>query len=138
MLIEQTNEKLAQMKLFGMLNSVKDRLSRPDHQSLSSSELLSLVVDDEWLYRENKKMASRLKGAKFKEQTACIENIEYKASRGLKKTEVLELAQNRWITALQNILITGPSGAGKRLWGINEYRGRNPSDGKTAKGYLQG
>jgi len=113
MLVEQTNEKLAQMKLFGMLNSVKDRLSRPDHQSLSSSELLSLVVDDEWLYRENKKMSSRLKGAKFKEQTACIENLEYDASRGMKKAEVLELAQNRWIEAHQNILITGPSGAGK-------------------------
>ena len=113
MLIEQTNEKLAKMKLFGMLNSVKDRLSRPDHQSLSFSELLSLVVDDEWLYRENKRMSSRLKGAKFKEQTACIENLKYNSSRGLKKSQVLELAQMRFITAHQNVLITGPSGAGK-------------------------
>jgi DNA replication protein DnaC len=113
MLVEQTNEKLAQMKLFGMLNSVKDRLSRPDHQSLSFSELLSLVVDDEWLYRENKRMSSRLKGAKFKEQTACIENLKYSSSRGLKKSQVLELAQMRFITAHQNVLITGPSGAGK-------------------------
>jgi DNA replication protein DnaC len=113
MLTEQTNEKLAQMKLFGMLNSVKDRLPRVDHQSLSFSELLGLIVDDEWLYRNNKKMTARLKGAKFKEQTACIENIEYNTNRGLKKTQVLELAQNRWIDAHQNILITGPSGAGK-------------------------
>lgn len=113
MLLEQTNEKLAKMKLFGMLNSVKDRLSRPDHQSLSASELLSFVVDDEWLYRENKKMSSRLREAKFKEQTACIENLDYGAGRGLKKNEVLELAQHRWIAAHQNILVTGPSGAGK-------------------------
>jgi len=113
MLMEQTNEKLGKMKLFGMLNSVKDRLSRPDHQNLSFSDLLSLVVDDEWLYRENKKMSSRLKGAKFKEQTACIENLEYNSSRGLKKSQVLELAQMRFITAHQNVLITGPSGAGK-------------------------
>ena len=113
LLIEQTNEKLAQMKLHGMLHSVKDRLSRPDHASLSFTELFGLIVDDEWMTRENRKMGTRLKVAKFKEQNACIENIEYSISRGLKKTEVLELAQNRYLSAHQNVLITGQSGAGK-------------------------
>ena len=113
MLLEQTNEKLSQMKLFGMLASLKDRLSRPDHQNLSVSELMGLIVDDEWLFRENRKMETRLKVARFKQQNSCIENIEYNASRGLKKSQVLELGQNRWLKAHQNILITGPSGAGK-------------------------
>ena len=37
MIIEQTIDKLYQMKLFGMANSVKERVSRPDHRDLSVS-----------------------------------------------------------------------------------------------------
>ena len=113
MLLEQTNEKLTKMKLYGMLKSVSERLGRPDHSELSFTDFLGLIIDDEWMYRENHKLGSRLRIAKFKEQTACIENIKYAGSRGLKKAQVLELAQNRWIQAHQNVLITGPSGAGK-------------------------
>ena len=113
MLLEQTYEKLVGMKLYGMAASIKDRLERVDHQSLSKEELVGLLVDDEWLYRENRKLTARLKVAKFKEREAAIENIDYRTPRGLRKTQVLDLAQNRWITAHQSVLITGPSGAGK-------------------------
>ena len=113
MLLEQTYEKLAAMKLYGMAASIQERLERPDHQSLSKEEFLGLIVDDEWLYRENRKLTTRLKVAKFKQREAAIENIDYRTPRGLRKTQVLELAQHRWITAHQSVLITGPSGAGK-------------------------
>ena len=113
MLNEHTHEKLIEMKLFGMAAAMKERLNRVDHQSLSVSELIGLIVDDEYLYRENRKLTARLKVAKFKERTACIENIDYTSARGLRKDQVLELAQARWIEAHQNLVITGPSGSGK-------------------------
>src|SRR5690606_20990327 len=126
MLLEQTYEKLVGMKLYGMAASIKDRLERVDHQSLSKEEFVGLLVDDEWLYRENRKLTARLKVAKFKERQAAIENIDYRTPRGLRKTQVLELAQNRWITAHQSVLITGPSGAGKsylaRAFGLTAGR----------------
>lgn len=113
MLLEQTIDKLNQMKLFGMAGGLKERLTRADHAEMSAADIVGLIVDDEWLYRDNKRMTSRLTGAKFKDKAACIEDIQYKGSRGLKKSLVLDLAQNRWITAHQNILFTGPSGSGK-------------------------
>lgn len=113
MLLEQTLDKLNAMKIFGLAKSLKERLERQDHQDLSKAEFLGLLVDDEWLYRENRKLASRLKSAKFKERAASLEAIDYKISRGLRKDQVLELAQNRWISAHQSVLIIGPSGSGK-------------------------
>ena len=126
MLLEQTYAKLVEMKLYGMANAIKERLERADHQSLSKEEFVGFLVDDEWLYRENRKLTARLKVAKFKEREAAIENIDYRTPRGLRKTQVLELAQNRWIAAHQTTLITGPSGAGKsslaQAFGLNACR----------------
>lgn len=113
MLIEQTIDKLYQMKLFGLAESVKSRISRPDHRELSVSDILGLIVDDEWIYRDNKRRVLRETGAKFKDKQATIESIDYKGKRGFTKTQVLELAQLQWVKKKQNLVFTGPTGAGK-------------------------
>ena len=43
----------------------------------------------------------------------CIEDIDYKTPRGMDKSVILHLANGDWITRAQNIIITGPTGAGK-------------------------
>lgn len=113
MLIEQTVDKMMSMQMYKMADSFKERLSRTDHQSLDKAEFLGLLIDDEFHDRQNKKMRARLRTAKFKEAQACIEDIDYDKSRGLKKSEIIELAQNYWVKKNQNITITGPSGSGK-------------------------
>lgn len=113
MLIEQTLEKMRAMKLHHMAKSLQERLTRPDHQDLSIQEMLGFIVDDEFTARENARMEARLKGAKLKEKAACMENIDYKTNRGLKKQTMLDLGQLKWIEKKQNVAFTGPSGAGK-------------------------
>lgn len=113
MLLEQTLEKMRAMKLNQMARSLRERIGKPDHQDLSVQEIIGLIVDDEFTARENAKMESRLKGAKFKEKSVCMEDIDYKTNRGLSKQTMLDLAQLKWIEKKQNIAFTGPSGAGK-------------------------
>lgn len=113
MIIEQTIDRLYQMKLYGMANSIKDRLARSDHRDLSVSDLLGLIVDDEWIYRDNKRRAACEANAKFKDKQATIETIEYHAKRGFTKTQLLELAQLGWVKKKQNLAITGKTGVGK-------------------------
>lgn len=113
MLIEQTLTKLNAMKLFGMANSLKERTARPDHADLSVSDFVSFLVDDEWTDRQNRKLTSRLRLARFKDPSACVENIDYETARGIKKTKLLEFLQNHWIDKHQNIVLTGPAGSGK-------------------------
>lgn len=113
MILEQTLEKLLQMKLHAMAKSIRERLSRPDHQELNFTEMLGLVVDDEWMDRENRKTSRLLKKAQFKLKEATLEAVDFGKGRGIKKAQILELAQLKWIPNKQNISFTGPAGVGK-------------------------
>jgi DNA replication protein DnaC len=113
MIIEQTIDKLYQMKLFGMAESVKKRISKPDHRDLSLSDMLGLIVDDECLYRDNKCRVSRELQAKFKDKQATVESIDYQGERGFTKAQFLELTQLHWVKKHQNIAFTGATGSGK-------------------------
>jgi len=52
---------------------------------LSFLERLSLLVDQQWNWRENQALARRLKAAKLR-GPACVEDIDYRAARGLDKS----------------------------------------------------
>ena len=113
MSIEQTVSKLDEMKMFGMSGSYTERRKKPDHKDLSFDEFFGLVVDDEYVYRKNKRLKRLLKRAKFKISSACLEDVDYKQQRGLLKTHILNLQNISWLENHQNILITGPTGVGK-------------------------
>jgi len=112
MLNEQTFEKLYQMKLNGMAEGLNEQLAQPDINQLSFDERLSLLVDRQWTWKENKRLDRLLRNAKLK-LNACIEDIDYKRARGIDKSVVLSLAGCEWIRQVQNIIITGPTGVGK-------------------------
>jgi DNA replication protein DnaC len=112
MLIEQTIDKLNAMKLYGMVKALRHWLDHPKNKEIAPADVLGLLVDAEETYRDNRKLQSRLKNAKMRQQ-ACIEDIDYSNARGLSKAAVLDLASSRWVQAHQNIILTGPTGVGK-------------------------
>lgn len=113
MIHSQTVDKLNRMKLFGMIEAVESQLARPESQEMGFTDLFGIIIDAEWVHRENKKMQRLVNGAQFKEKSACLEALDFRAGRDLKKSVVQELTQNHWIENHQNILITGPAGSGK-------------------------
>jgi DNA replication protein DnaC len=112
MLNQQTITILHSLKLHGMAESFERRLADPKQASLSHAEFVGLLVQDEKTHRDNLRLRRLLKKARLR-QEAAPEDIDYRASRGLNRQVLLELASSQWVTAHRNVLISGPTGIGK-------------------------
>ncbi|RLB12241.1 MAG: AAA family ATPase [Deltaproteobacteria bacterium] len=112
MLNEQTIEKLYHMKLNGMAEAFKEQILQPDLAQMSFEERFALLVERHWTWKEDRRMKRLLSLAKLK-INACIEDIDYRAPRGLQKSVILQLSSCDWVRNAHNVIITGPTGAGK-------------------------
>lgn len=112
MLNQPTMEKLLTMRLHGMVEALKTQEQDPSVNELSFLERLSLLVDQQWSWRENQALERRLKAAKLR-GPACVEDIDYRAARGLDKSVVRALANSAWVRNHENIFVIGPCGVGK-------------------------
>jgi DNA replication protein DnaC len=111
MLNNPTFEKLRSLRLTGMAEALEEQCRNP-LPDLDFESRLGLLVEREWILRENRKLKRRLTQAKL-QQSACIEDINFQPQRGLNKSKILELAQCNWVHQHFNILITGSTGCGK-------------------------
>jgi DNA replication protein DnaC len=112
MLTQQTLEKMNAMKLSGMAEAFQQQLGSSECTRLSFDERLGLLVDSEWMAREQRKLKRRLRSAKMR-YAASIEDVDFKHPRGLDRQQVLSLGNCGWIQSRHNLLITGPTGIGK-------------------------
>lgn len=111
-MINQTTEKLYQMRLDTMAAAFKEQLEQPSSGNLSFEERFAMIVDREWTYRENRKLTRRLTVARLRLK-ATVEDIDYRHPRGLDKSVMRSLTTCQWIKGHQNVIITGPTGIGK-------------------------
>lgn len=112
MLTEQTLDKLYAMNLSGMADAFKEQLQQPSLTNLSFEERFGLLVDRQWTWKEDRKMNRLLQEAKLKIH-ACMEDIDYKSPRGIDRSMMMTLSSCDWIKQYQNVILTGPTGAGK-------------------------
>jgi len=113
MLNEPTLEKLKALKLGAMASAWLDQQRDPAAMGLGFDERLAMLVDAEWLFRENKRFARNLSEAKLRLPQACIEDIDYPARRELDRALMRQLASCLWVVQHLIILITGQAGTGK-------------------------
>lgn len=112
MIHQQTLDKLRGLRLTAMADALATQASHPDVQSLSFEERLGLLVDQEWAFRDNRRLARQLKEAKLR-VPACTEDIDYQHPRTLDRAVMRSLASCDWLRSHQSVLITGPTGVGK-------------------------
>lgn len=108
-----TITKLEALGLGAMATGLADQLATPGPWAeLSFEDRLGLLADREADARDSRKLATRLRAAKLR-YPAAVEDIDFRAPRGLDRAGVLSLAQAGWVAHHHNLVITGPTGAGK-------------------------
>jgi len=110
---EPTMEKLRALKLTAFAAAWSEQQKDPEAAKLAFDERLGMLVDAEWLHRENSRMARYLREAKLRISNACVEDIEFTAKRELDKSVIRQLATGHWVQEHQSIVITGMTGTGK-------------------------
>jgi DNA replication protein DnaC len=112
MLIQQTLDKLYDMKLPAMAEAFNQQLEQPDLSELSFEDRFAMLVDRQWTFKEDRRMTRLLRIAKLKD-SACIENIDFRTPRALDRSLVVRLSGSDWIKKAQNLIILGSTGVGK-------------------------
>ncbi|MEM7066489.1 MAG: IS21-like element helper ATPase IstB [Cyanobacteria bacterium P01_B01_bin.77] len=110
--MQQTLEQLKDMKLTGFLDAWQEQQAQPTYHNLAFNERLALLVEREYLRRQQQRQQRRLKQAKLF-ISAAIADVDFEVPRGLKKPQFLEWAQGQWLVDHLNLVLVGPTGTGK-------------------------
>ncbi|WP_437597191.1 IS21-like element helper ATPase IstB [Sorangium sp. So ce590] len=113
MLKEPTMEKLYAMRLGTMAAAWLEQQQSADTVALSFDERFAMLVDAEWMARENKRLKRALTEAKLRIAEATVEGIDYPPRRELDKAFIRQLGTGKWIEEHQVVLISGATGTGK-------------------------
>lgn len=113
MSILNTSLRLSELGLHGMANAYDRQLSQPQLQQEAFDVRLGLMLDAEHSSRETRKIERLVKAARMRESQATLEDVDYKASRALDRSTVMNLAECEWLRRRQNLILTGATGTGK-------------------------
>ncbi|NJO02900.1 MAG: ATP-binding protein [Bacteroidia bacterium] len=109
---QNTIEKMRQMRLTGMADLHYNNLQSANYQDYTIDQYLALLIDQEWEFRQERKINGLVAKANFKYQ-ASIRDIDYTHPRNLDRNLFERLTSLDFIKRKENIIITGPTGSGK-------------------------
>jgi hypothetical protein len=119
--ITQTIEKLHALKLTGMVAALEEQQQQNSITELSFHERFSLVVERQWLWKEDRALARRLQYAAFKIKST-MEEIDYRHPRNRSREILSGLCHRspRLSAILSHPLLLRPKavpGSGERTCG---------------------
>ena len=112
MLTHPTLDQMHQLGLAGMARAFAELEANPQCADLSHAEWLGLLLDREVTERYERRLRARLRYARLRHQ-ASVEDVDYRAARGLDRSLFQAMIAGRWIEDAQNLIIEGPAGVGK-------------------------
>jgi DNA replication protein DnaC len=112
LLTHPTLELMHQLGFNGMAKAFSEIEASGEGTTLTHPEWLGLLLDREVTYRHDKRLRARLRYARLRHQ-AAIEDVDYRAARGLDRALFNKLVEGSWIDAHDNLILCGPTGIGK-------------------------
>ena len=112
-MIEETIRKLQHLRLFAMIEQIRQLIDTARLGTLAADDLLAFIVDAEYDRRNNNRIERLLQQAGLKLPTACIADLQFSAKRNLRKEHLEQVTNTAFINQQKNVLISGATGVGK-------------------------
>jgi len=109
---ESMSTTLKKLRLSGLAETLEVRLYEAQSNQLTHTEFLELLLQDELLVRDQRRIARRLKSASFRDLKS-LEDFDWSFNRSIKQKEMIELATGRFVREGRDVLLYGPPGTGK-------------------------
>ena len=103
---------LKQLRLSGILDSIETRNRQAMEHKLSYMDFLATIITDEIARRNQKKLASALRRANFRNHKT-LEEFDFGFNPKINRALITELASCQFIQEKVSVLIMGPCGTGK-------------------------
>ena len=112
MMVHPLLPKLRALKLSGMVLTLDTRSAQAVTSSLTPTEFLALLLDDELERRQGQRLKRSLVESGV-DQGKTLAQFDFLAVPQLSRSLVLELANCGFVTRGENVLVCGPTGTGK-------------------------
>ena len=109
---ESLTSKLRKLRLSGLTETLEVRLHEAQGNSLTHTEFLELILQDELLVRDQRKIARRVKAASFRDLKS-LEDFDWSFNPTIKKSPMYDLATGQFVKQRRDILLCSPPGTGK-------------------------
>ena len=103
---------LKQLRLSGILDSIESLNRQAIEEKLSYMDFLATIIQDEIARRAQKRLASALRRANFRNQKT-LEEFDFTFNPNINRALVMELATGRFVQEKVCVFVVGPCGTGK-------------------------
>lgn len=110
--MEAIKERLRHLKLSGASKSLESRIDYAQSKKVSYIDFLELLLEDEWVVRQNNAYQRRLTQSKLNQQKR-MDNYDFTMQPELDKSLLMGLSSCRFINLKQNVILMGKPGVGK-------------------------
>lgn len=105
-------EQLRKLRLSGLAETLDLRLEEAQGARLAHVEFLELILQDELLVRDQRKIARRVKQAAFRD-LKTLEDFDWQFNPRINRSQMYDLATGKFIKQRQDVLVCSPPGTGK-------------------------
>jgi len=109
----ELNRALRQLRLSGIADVLETRLIQAQAEKMAHLDLVSALVADELLRRQDRLLARRLKNAAFRDAGRTLDSFDFDFNKKMNRKLVFELATARFVAQHEDALFLGPPGTGK-------------------------
>jgi len=109
----ELDHALRQLRLSGMADVLDARLRQAQAERQAPIDLVSALVGDELVRRQDRLIARRLQQARFRDADRSLDSFDFDFNKKMNRALIHDLATARFILQREDALLLGPPGSGK-------------------------